>query len=322
MSLDWLLATLLVLLVLTALWVRDLMWAIVSFITFGLVMVLVWSRLEAPDLALTEAAIGTGLMTLFLLDSLGFALSSERPGKEHPGKERSLETASWSRVLLLGGGGVLVFALLGAWLRSWPPHPGLGRLVEQSLGQSGVDYQVTAVLLNFRFFDTWFEITVFWLSILALLSVRGRPSVGSELQTRKRDSIRVWLIRLLFSPTVLFAVYLLWRGKHAAGGAFQAGAVMGAGLCLLAITGTSVFLLRSPTWTRLAVAVGVGGFCAAAALTLGLGRELGEYPPRQAGDLILLVESLAAFSIAMSVPYLFAALQLPGHGEASEEEQK
>ncbi|MGM8889088.1 Na(+)/H(+) antiporter subunit B, partial [Psychrobacter sp. 1U2] len=41
--------------------------AIVRFIAFGLVMALAWVRLNAPDVALAEAAIGAGLTgALFL----------------------------------------------------------------------------------------------------------------------------------------------------------------------------------------------------------------------------------------------------------------
>jgi energy-converting hydrogenase B subunit D len=44
--------------------------AIVMFIAFGLLMALVWARLEAPDIALAEAAIGVGLTGALLLTAL------------------------------------------------------------------------------------------------------------------------------------------------------------------------------------------------------------------------------------------------------------
>lgn len=44
--------------------------ATVLFIVFGLVMALVWARLEAPDIALAEAAIGAGLTGTLLLSTL------------------------------------------------------------------------------------------------------------------------------------------------------------------------------------------------------------------------------------------------------------
>jgi energy-converting hydrogenase B subunit D len=48
----------------------DLFKAIVLFIVFGLIMVIVWIRLNAPDVALAEAAIGTGLTGALLLATL------------------------------------------------------------------------------------------------------------------------------------------------------------------------------------------------------------------------------------------------------------
>lgn len=48
----------------------ELFRAIVLFVAFGLLMALVWVRLEAPDVALAEAAIGAGLTGALLLTAL------------------------------------------------------------------------------------------------------------------------------------------------------------------------------------------------------------------------------------------------------------
>lgn len=48
----------------------DLFKAIVLFIVFGLVMALTWARLDAPDIALAEAAIGAGLTGALFLSTL------------------------------------------------------------------------------------------------------------------------------------------------------------------------------------------------------------------------------------------------------------
>ncbi len=50
---------------------RELFKAVVLFIAFGLLMALAWVRLQAPDIALAEAAIGTGLTGALLLDAAG-----------------------------------------------------------------------------------------------------------------------------------------------------------------------------------------------------------------------------------------------------------
>ena len=69
-SVDVLLAVLLIWLAAMSLRATDLFKAIVLFIVFGLLMALVWARLNAPDVALAEAAIGAGLTGALLLAAL------------------------------------------------------------------------------------------------------------------------------------------------------------------------------------------------------------------------------------------------------------
>lgn len=52
--------------------------AVVYFIVFGLLMTLAWARLEAPDIALAEAAIGAGLTGALLLDAIDALRSGRR----------------------------------------------------------------------------------------------------------------------------------------------------------------------------------------------------------------------------------------------------
>lgn len=54
-----------------ALWSRDLFRAVVLFVVFGLMVAIAWIRLQAPDVALAEAAIGAGLTGALLLDAIG-----------------------------------------------------------------------------------------------------------------------------------------------------------------------------------------------------------------------------------------------------------
>ena len=48
----------------------DLFKGIVLFIAFGLLMALAWVRLSAPDIALAEAAVGSGITGALLLSAL------------------------------------------------------------------------------------------------------------------------------------------------------------------------------------------------------------------------------------------------------------
>ncbi len=54
---------------------------VVAFISFGLLMALAWLRLDAPDVALAEAAVGAGVTGSLLLSSLG-RLREMEPGGE------------------------------------------------------------------------------------------------------------------------------------------------------------------------------------------------------------------------------------------------
>ncbi len=48
--------------------VKDLLGAVIVFMVYGLVMAILWQQLNAPDIAITEAAIGSGVTTvLFVL---------------------------------------------------------------------------------------------------------------------------------------------------------------------------------------------------------------------------------------------------------------
>lgn len=57
---------------------QDLFKAVVLFISFGLLMALGWVRLQAPDVALAEAAIGSGLTGALFLSALRRLASSGR----------------------------------------------------------------------------------------------------------------------------------------------------------------------------------------------------------------------------------------------------
>lgn len=58
----------------------DLFRAVVLFIAFGLVLALAWVRLDAPDVALAEAAIGAGITGALLLDAVGLLRARRADG--------------------------------------------------------------------------------------------------------------------------------------------------------------------------------------------------------------------------------------------------
>lgn len=60
---------------------RDLLGAVIVFMIQGLAMSVVWILLQAPDLAITEAAVGTGISTVLMLAALKKIQSIQRKGE-------------------------------------------------------------------------------------------------------------------------------------------------------------------------------------------------------------------------------------------------
>ena len=75
-------AVLLLLLLSTAISVaraRDLLAAVVIFSLYSLLLCLVWQHRGAPDVAITEAAVGAGVTTVLFLLTLARTRRSEKP---------------------------------------------------------------------------------------------------------------------------------------------------------------------------------------------------------------------------------------------------
>lgn len=50
--------------------IKDMMAAIVIFASYSLVMAMLWQMLDAPDIAITEAAVGAGLTTILFIGAI------------------------------------------------------------------------------------------------------------------------------------------------------------------------------------------------------------------------------------------------------------
>jgi multisubunit Na+/H+ antiporter MnhB subunit len=104
---------------------------------------------------------------------------------------------------------------------------------------------------------------------------------------------------------VLVGVYLLWAGAYMPGGAFQAGAVLGAVGILALLARAWVPEPRHRALARGAFLLGTAVF-ALVALGVALGPRVAfEYPPELAKPLILLIESTVTLSIAATLAALF-----------------
>jgi multisubunit Na+/H+ antiporter MnhB subunit len=231
--------------------------------------------------------------------------------------ERPNRWTGWLlNALLLPLAGILIWSVL-----TLPePAPGLSAAVYAQLEQSGVHSPVTAVLLNFRGYDTMLEIGVLLLAVLACLALRRGHPPGPTLMISPAGPVLAALTHLLVPLMVLVAGYLLWAGEHAPGGAFQAGAVLGAAGVLL-LLGEKIRPAEVPEWLlRSVLAVGFLLFLLVAAFLLQWRGQLLEFPPDLAGGLIVLLETVLTISIGATLVALFAA-NPPAHSPVEDEWQ-
>jgi multisubunit Na+/H+ antiporter MnhB subunit len=185
-----------------------------------------------------------------------------------------------------------------------PFDTSLGPLADVRLAESGVKNPVTAVLLNFRGYDTLLEIAVLLLALIAILS-SGIDTTSDR--SRAVSSILQTLARLAAPLMIVVAVYLLWAGAFRPGGAFQAGAVLAAAAVLLHLTGLLPSWQAPTLMLRWSLTAGFLIFLAVAAGLLTQGALL-QYPPAQAGMLILLIEAGLTISLGLILAGLFLFL--------------
>lgn len=285
---DLILATVVLLLAGTAVFSRNLTHAVMLFMAFGVMMALAWARLAAPDLALAEAAIGAGLT-----GALCFTALVRQPATANPKTSALFLPVSFVAIITA----VLLFSV---WQIPVNPNPALNLEVAAALAQSGVTHPVTAVLLNFRAWDTFLELLVLLLALLGAQQSQG------GLPLKAGWSLSLSWSRLLSPLLILLTGYLLWRGAAAPGGAFQAGALLASGLVVLRLNQQLNWLSWQHFWVRFAALAGLVVFMLTGMISLFFSpSQLWlDWPIAYAAGLILLIETFATLSIAVTLTLL------------------
>lgn len=279
---------------------RGVFRAIVFFIVYGLLLSLAWVRLGAIDVALAEAAIGAGLTGVLLLAAFG-RLARTGAEAEPP---RRFNPAAAGAAALAGGG--LTAALIWAWMvLPVPAFP--GETLTEALPRAGVGNPVTAVLLNFRAWDTLLESIVLLAALIGLWMLTRdadwRIRLGLPQHVRP-GGVMATYGRLLPPIGALAGVYLVYIGADRPGGAFQGGTVLAA----VGLVATMAGVVRPPRITqgawRAALIFGPAVFLAAGIAGMMLGVGFLTLPEAVAGTAIFAIEVALALSIAVTLAFL------------------
>ncbi|MFD1589422.1 DUF4040 domain-containing protein [Halorientalis brevis] len=148
---------------------------IVAFGVYSLGMAMLWAVFRAPDVGLTEAAVGAGVTTAL------FLVVVFRTGVGRPGLFRSQSEISPQSLAVVGGFvAVVLWTVPSLPAVGDPTAPGFQRVAPAYLARSpalGVTNVVTAVLVAFRGFDTFGEVVVVFAAGIAVLAVFDREVV-------------------------------------------------------------------------------------------------------------------------------------------------
>ncbi|MGH8616374.1 MAG: hydrogenase subunit MbhD domain-containing protein [Burkholderiales bacterium] len=289
---------------------RDTFAAIAGFVAYGLLLTLVWVQLQGIDIALTEAALGSGLTGVLLIRAAARLRKTEAAAHaERPGVPVRLAAALAA---------VCVTAVLAIAVLALPdPAPTLAPETAASIAATGVGNPITAVLLAFRAMDTLLEAIVVLLALIGVWSLApdramsnapdgawgGRPGV---LHRADPDGILAWLARVLPPIGFVVGIYIFWIGAELPGGKFQGATILAAMWLLAVMAGLTDAPPVSRTWLRVVLVAGPLVFIAVGAAGVVVADAFLAYPEGLAKPLIKVIEWALLPSLALTLALIMA----------------
>ena len=281
---------------------RDSFAAVVGFVACGLLLALVWLQLQGVDVALTEAALGSGLTGALLLGAASRLRQTRPPARNsRPGRLTHL-LAALAAAGVTGTLGIAVLALPD-------PAPTLAHETAAHIGATGVLNPLTAVLLAFRAVDTLLEATVVLFALIGVWSLApdaawgGRPGA---LQQVDPQGPLAFLARVLPPIGIIIAVYIFWIGADHPGGKFQGAALLAAMWLLTIFAGLSDTPRTDRRALRLALVAGPVIFMAVGVAGIMTAGAFLAYPDGLAKPLIVLIEWALFPSLAVTLALIVA----------------
>ncbi len=276
--------------------------ATVGYVVYGLLLSLVWIRLFAVDVALTEAAIGSGVTGVLLIGAAGRLRSAETTAAQ---EALTGLTRLFAACLCL----LVAAALAGVVLLLPDQGPTLAPQAMERLPETGLGNPVTAVLIAYRSFDTMLEMVVLVLAVVGVWSLAADRYWGGapgEARAERPEPTLAFFAQMLAPIGILVGVHVFWVGADEPGGAFQGGAILAAMWMIVMMARLTEAPQASAFWLRLALIAGPAVFLAAGVTGAVVAGGFFAYPPGLAKPLILFIEMFMTFTIAVTLPMLVA----------------
>jgi uncharacterized MnhB-related membrane protein len=281
---------------------RDTYAAVVAFVAYGLLVSLRWVMLHAVDVAMTEAAIGSGLTGALLL---GTAARLRDECADGPPARTGTGLRVVAGIVALTVTGLLVAAVVGFGETA----PTLAPQAAAALPATGLGNPVTAVLIAYRATDTLLEKVVLVLALLGIWSLAADGAWGGRPGRKQRadpDGGLAYFARRLVPVGVLVGLYVFWVGANHPGGAFQGATILAAMWLLAMMAGLADVPSIGEARVRTALTAGAAVFLAVGLALLGFGDGFLVYPPAWAKALIIGIEVAMTATVAVTLVLLIA----------------
>jgi multisubunit Na+/H+ antiporter MnhB subunit len=279
---------------------REAFAAVVGYVAYGLLLSLVWVRLFAVDVALTEAAIGSGVTGVLLISAAARLRKTEAPATD--------ERLGAPLRLLAGAACTVVAAALAAVVLLMPdPGSTLAPEAAQHLAETGLGNPITAVLISYRAFDTMLEKVVLILAVIGVWSLapdRYWEGAPGPQRIARHEGALAFLAQLLAPLGIVVGVHIFWVGADEPGGAFQGGAILAAMWMIVMMARLVEAPSISALWLRLTLIAGPVVFLVIGIMGFAVAGGFLAYPAGFAKPLILFIEAFMTLSIAATLPML------------------
>jgi multicomponent Na+:H+ antiporter subunit B len=177
---DILLLLIIVICAVFALFMKDLLSATIILGIYSFIMATIFTRLNAVDVAFTEASVGAGITSVLMIAVLS---RTKRYEYHYTKSQRRNPSALFLKIislfLVIVTGAVLVYGTIDMPEFGDPDSPASKhvspRYIEEARHETGVNNIVTSVLASYRGYDTLGETTIiFTAGICVILLLRRR----------------------------------------------------------------------------------------------------------------------------------------------------
>lgn len=288
-------STILIILAFYVLFTKDLVNIVLAVAVFSITICICYLLMDAPDVAMTEAALGACITTIVMFNLLR-SMNIDFVSCETKSKDTncllpvdfSINKFKYIASALLSLAILIILIYCGIDMHEYGNaetalHNHLSQYyISKTSSDIGIPSYVAAILGSYRGFDTMGETLVVFIAAASVILILNSEDLDINEVSKynlydyelKNYDIIHYLVKRMFPLIVVYGLYIQLCGKVSPGGGFQAGAIVASAVAAISYFSTPEKLLRYAFATS---ALGVLIYICTGVLTTMLGGEFLNY---------------------------------------------